>query len=642
MKKILKMLSLLLLLPITASALELSYGLNGSTQSNTTLYGVKFHPVDSRIIAYGDSSVVTFYDANGLKNLGAIKSKNDEIMAVDISKDGKYLAIGGDDGYVEIWDLGTYQLVHRMKSSSDDTFALAFSSDGSQLASAGEEEVIDVWRVQSGEQLAKLEGHREDIRTLAFIDHDRKIVSTSEDKQVKVWNVLKKRVLYSYLAPSNEYGTIKSSSSVDDYTVVALTEVENDTGNSRKRNGPPVWSYTLKAKDNQGNTLKAFSDHKGPVTAVEISRDRSFMVSSSEDKTIRLWDLENQKSITNIVVNQYGKDVSINGNGTQVVALLGDRTINVWDIKNAYANLQTNQVHNQAIASSNNGAWYRKQYAVVVGINHYAKGSIPRLNNAVEDARSMAQLLKQKGFSTLELYNENATKQRILDAIREIKRTSNKDDATLFYFAGHGDGVTGYNGVREGYILPYDFSSDLHNANVDVMYYDKSAISIASLVKYTRDTKAKHIGIMLDSCFSGLAMESKYATKSITSSEGQSFNGGFEGNMRAVRIKKVDGGTTNVTVMNPTSSAYQALLAKKSINILTAGKDAPVSDGTGHSPFTKALLNAFGNNIDANGYIKFTTLAEYVANEVKQRTQNRQEPQYRNDSLEGGDFIFKL
>lgn len=640
MKKILKMLSLLLLLPAMAFALELSYGLNGTTQSNITLYGVKFHPVDSRIIAYGDSSVVSFYDANGLKNLGAIESKNDEVMAVDISKDGKYLATGGDDGYVEIWDLNSYQLVHRMKSNSDDTFALAFSSDSSKIASAGEEEVIDVWSVQGGEQLAKLEGHQEDIRTLAFIDHDRKIVSTSEDKHVKIWNVLKKRELYSYLAPSNEYGEIKDSSSVDDYTVVALTEVENDTGNSRKRNGPPVWTYTLKAKDNQGNTLQEFSDHKGPITAVEISRDRSFMVSSSEDKTIRLWDLENRKSITNIVVNQYAKDVSINGNGTQIVALLGDKTIKVWDIKNAYANLQTNQVHNQAIGR-NNAKWYRKQYAIVVGINHYAKGSIPRLENAVHDARSMAKILKQKGFSTLELYNENATKQRILDAIREVKRTSNKDDATLFYFAGHGDGVTGHNGVREGYILPYDFYSDLHNANVDVMYYDKSAISISSLVKYTRDTKAKHIGIILDSCFSGLAMESKYASKSIASTEVQS-DDIFGENTRAVRIKKMDGGTTNVSVMNHTSSAYQALLAKKSINILTAGKDTPVLDGTGHSPFTQALLNAFGNNIDANGYIKFTTLAEYVANEVKQRTKNRQEPQYRNDSLEGGDFIFKL
>ncbi len=50
------------------------------------------------------------------------------------------------------------------------------------------------------------------------------------------------------------------------------------------------------------------------------------------------------------------------------------------------------------------------------------------------------------------------------------------------------------------------------------MYYDKSAISIGSLVMYARDTKAKHIGLILDSCFSGLAMDSKYAQKSLDSS----------------------------------------------------------------------------------------------------------------------------
>ncbi len=48
--------------------------------------------------------------------------------------------------------------------------------------------------------------------------------------------------------------------------------------------------------------------------------------------------------------------------------------------------------------------WYNHQYAIVVGIDHYKRLSIPRLNNAVTDARSVASLLRQKGFSVIELY----------------------------------------------------------------------------------------------------------------------------------------------------------------------------------------------------------------------------------------------
>jgi len=166
------------------------------------------------------------------------------------------------------------------------------------------------------------------------------------------------------------------------------------------------------------------------------------------------------------------------------------------------------------------------------------------------------------------------------------------------------------------------------------MYYDKSAISISSLIMYARDTKAKHIGIILDSCFSGLAMESKYAKKSLSSSNTKAIDQVvYDAPTRSVRIKPA---------LVSISSLYQDLLDKKSINILTAGDDQPVSDGSGHSPFTQALLNALGENMNSQGYIRFTTLADYIRQQVKLKTNNKQVPQYRNDSSENGDFIFKL
>nr|MCH9741287.1 caspase family protein [Campylobacterota bacterium] len=608
-------------------------------KSKNRLNGVQFHPKSNTLIAYGNSDTIIFYDAKTLKNLGGIESKNDKIFAIAISNDGQYLATGGDDGYVEIWNLNSYQLLHRMKNSSDDTFALAFSSDNSKLASAGESEVVDIWNVNAGQQIAQLEGHTDDINSISFIDYDRKLVSSAEDKKVKIWDVIKKRELYSYVGPSNEYGDIHKAKSFDDHTILTTTDVETATGNSRNRNGPPVWSYPIKVKDNQGNVLNEFDQHRGPVTAIDIAKDRSYLASISEDKTIRLWDLEHKSHITNIVLSDKGHSVSINASGNLLAAVEGEKTIKVWQINNAYSQNIGSQNSVSTAPSSNSGvsSWYRKQYAVVVGINHYKKPSIPRLNNAVEDARSVAAILKEQGFSIIELYNENATKQRILEAIREIKKTSVEEDSTLFYFAGHGEGISGHNGVREGYLLPYDFSSDLHNPNPDVMYYDKTAISISSLVMYTRDTKAKHIGILLDSCFSGLAMKTQYASKSLSSDETQQLDHiAYDTKMRSVRIKPT-------TAKTPSSSnAYQNLLRKKSINILTAGKDQPVSDGSNHSPFTQAILNALGQNINQSGYIRFTTLANYVMEQVKQKTGHQQEPQYRNDSLEDGDFIFKL
>jgi len=622
--------------PLVVVAGELNYDLKNSVQSQYKLYGVKINPKNNTIIAHGDSSQVTVYNSS-LEYIGQIESKNDEIKAIDITQDGKYLACGGDDGYIEIWNLDTYQLLHRMQTNSD-TLAIAFSSDGKKLATGGDEKVIDVWNVSVGEQLARLEGHKDDISNLSFIDHNRKIVSTAKDKKVKIWDVTKKKELYSYLAPSNEYGEIKKIASFDDYSVLALTEVETTTGNSRNRNGPPIWKYTLKFKDHQGNVLHEFNEHRGGITDIDVAPSRNYMASTSEDKTIRLWDLEKKKHITNIVLKDRGRGVGINKSGHLLVAIEGKKNIKLFSIANTYAPQTDTVISNPSTSTPNSPALYGKQHAIVVGVNHYKRLSLPRLNNAVQDARSVAQTLRKKGFSVIELYNENATKDRILDALKEIKQHAISKDATLFYFAGHGDGVSGHNNVREGYILPYEFNSDLNNPNLDVMYYDKSAISISSLIMYARDTKAKHIGIILDSCFSGLAMESKYAKKSLSSSNTKAIDQVvYDAPTRSVRIKPA-----SVDNSNSISSLYQDLLDKKSINILTAGDDQPVSDGSGHSPFTQALLNALGENMNSQGYIRFTTLADYIRQQVKLKTNNKQVPQYRNDSSENGDFIFKL
>lgn len=625
--------------PLTVIGGELSYNFVKSIDSNYKLYGVKFNPKNSTIIAYGDSSTITIYDL-GLSQIATIKSKNDEIKALDISQDGNYLACAGDDGYVEIWDLNSYQLVHRMKSNSDNTLAIALSSDGKKVASGGEEKVIDIWNVNSGEQIARLEGHQDDITNIGFIDYNRKIVSTAKDKQVKIWDVVGKRVIYSYLAPSNEYGEIKNAKSFDDYTILALTEVESATGNSRKRNGPPVWKYIIKFKDNQGNTLKEFNQHREPITDIAVANNRAYMATSSMDKTIRLWDLEKKKHITNIVLKDRARGVAINKSGHILAGIEGDDRIKLYQIKNSFdPTLKSSTTASAQSVTNSSTPWYKKAYAIVVGINHYKRLSLPRLSNAVNDARSVASLLRAKGFSVIELYNENATKDRILDALKKIKQVASPSDASLFYFAGHGDGVSGHNGVREGYILPFDFDSDLNSPNTDVMYYDKSAISISSLVMYSRDTKAKHIGVILDSCFSGLAMQSKYATKSLASASAKDLDTiEYDTKTRSVRIKATP--TTATANNSQTINIFKDLLSKKSINILTAGDDQPVSDGSNHSPFTQAFLKAL--ELKNKGYVRFTTLAEYIKQYVENRTNKRQKPQYKNESLDGGDFIFKI
>jgi uncharacterized caspase-like protein/galactitol-specific phosphotransferase system IIB component len=253
--------------------------------------------------------------------------------------------------------------------------------------------------------------------------------------------------------------------------------------------------------------------------------------------------------------------------------------------------------------------WYENQFAIVIGIDRYHNEQLETLQNAVNDARAISDMLKRLGFDMLELYNREATKRNIINAISQISRQTKNNDSHIFYFAGHGKGFTLENGERVGYILPYDTNLSIYEN--DIIAYDDEAIPLSTIKKYAKNMKAKHIALIFDSCFSGLAMK------------------------RGIELAK----KINIEY-------YNDLLSRKAINILTAGDDQPVSDGTGHSPFTRALLLGLDQKgidiIDRDGYVTFSQVATYVKEKVEKATGRRQRPQFDNLSFEDGDFIFML
>lgn len=76
----------------------------------------------------------------------------------------------------------------------------------------------------------------------------------------------------------------------------------------------------------------------------------------------------------------------------------------------------------------------RRRLALVIGNDNY--NSMPRLNNAVNDAKSMSEALRQANFEVMS-YN-NLDKRRMEEVLRNFTGKLGRDDVGLFYFSGHG------------------------------------------------------------------------------------------------------------------------------------------------------------------------------------------------------------
>jgi uncharacterized caspase-like protein len=88
-----------------------------------------------------------------------------------------------------------------------------------------------------------------------------------------------------------------------------------------------------------------------------------------------------------------------------------------------------------------------KRVALVIGNNDYR--NVPKLQKAVNDARTMGDALKQLGFAVMVAENQN--RQQFSQTLLAFDNAVGPGDTAFFFYAGHGFEIAGQN-----YLLPTD------------------------------------------------------------------------------------------------------------------------------------------------------------------------------------------
>ncbi|MDD5434086.1 MAG: caspase family protein [Nitrospira sp.] len=143
---------------------------------------------------------------------------------------------------------------------------------------------------------------------------------------------------------------------------------------------------------------------------------------------------------------------------------------------------------------------YRQMHAVIIGIDKYQNLTPDQqLSYAVKDAKGIENVLREQySFDNIyTLYNEQATKNGIMEVLQGKLSNVQEDDAVFIFFAGHGttqkDKLTG---ADMGYILPYDgmFNKDKMFLNISI---NQLRDDVAKVIP------ARHVFYVIDACYSG-------------------------------------------------------------------------------------------------------------------------------------------
>ena len=249
-----------------------------------------------------------------------------------------------------------------------------------------------------------------------------------------------------------------------------------------------------------------------------------------------------------------------------------------------------------------------RSLVVVIGINEYVHWQ--KLKNAVQDAVGIQQALIDKlGFTAPNfspLLDSAATKMAIESLIEDqLYNFLEEDDSLILFFAGHGSTRVERGGKITGFLVPVEA--------------DKSWSSYIKIERFLQDIgtlRARHILVILDSCFSGIALG-------------------------------------NAMIIHRDAIQYREDLGKRmSRKVITSARyEQTALDGgpiPGHSLFTGTLIDGINSDkadTDANGFITSFELGHFLQSQVGNGSNQKQTPDYGtfcDDMDERGEMVMVI
>jgi WD40 repeat protein/serine/threonine protein kinase/DNA-binding XRE family transcriptional regulator len=236
---------------------------------------------------------------------------NDDVLAVDISPDGRTALSGSKDRTVRHWDFETGEILWQGEEHENSVSDVDISPDGQIAASVSDDATI-LWDVSTGQIIRKLDGHEENISSVAFGPDGKRMVTAGwgDESFVILWDVASGEIIDRFPSKSRVEGITftPDGSSVlyagfDDGT---LTMIDSETGE-------------IIHEMNAGLGISA-----GGLDSVDVSSDGLTAITGFENSDVLLWDLLTGELLEHYEVSGGARTVALHPENN--TALVGGTT----------------------------------------------------------------------------------------------------------------------------------------------------------------------------------------------------------------------------------------------------------------------------------------------------------------------------
>jgi WD40 repeat protein len=237
-----------------------------------------------KLVACGSSnSTISIIDARTGKLKQTITGHDGKITGVSFVKDNSHLLSCSWDSTTRFWDLKEKGDPPTLRHGSE-VKSLTISKEIGKGAAGSRDGEIKIFSLNKMKNLRNIPAHNSDISAMAIIDDTAQLVTSSWDGECKIWNLTSYELESQLIAQPERIRALAASPDGSKVVLglhsgkILLIDLETPTD------------------------VKILTGHTDIISSLSIDSTGERLVSSSWDRTIRVWSLLRNKEISSGVM----------------------------------------------------------------------------------------------------------------------------------------------------------------------------------------------------------------------------------------------------------------------------------------------------------------------------------------------------